>query len=63
MNSREGVQPLSWLLGDGEARGIALVFLISGLAIALAGGGLAFFDSIVPCAFRFVREILGSAVL
>lgn len=38
VNSREGVQSLSWLLGDGEARGIALVFLISGLAIALAGG-------------------------
>lgn len=35
MNSDAGKQDLSWLLGDGEARGIALVFLVSGLLLAL----------------------------
>ncbi len=32
MNSDAGRQALGWLLGDGQARGIALVFIISGLA-------------------------------
>lgn len=31
MNSAEGKQALGWLLGSGEARGIALVFLIAGI--------------------------------
>lgn len=31
MNSPEGKAQLGWLLGDGSARGIALVFLIAGL--------------------------------
>lgn len=35
MNSDAGKQDLGWLLGDGEARGIALVFLVSGLLLAL----------------------------
>ena len=30
MNSDAGQQTWGWLLGDGEARGIALVFLVSG---------------------------------
>ena len=36
MNSDEGKQSLGWLLGDGQARGIALVFLIAGLVMVLA---------------------------
>ena len=32
MNSGGGVATWSWLLGEGEARGIAFVFLIAGLA-------------------------------
>jgi len=37
MNSAEGKQQLGWLLGEGEARGIALVFLIAGLIMVLVG--------------------------
>ena len=36
MNSTEGKRSLGWLLGEGEARGIALVFLFSGLIMVLA---------------------------
>jgi DHA3 family multidrug efflux protein-like MFS transporter len=35
MNSDAGQQTWGWLLGDGEARGIALVFLISGLVMVV----------------------------
>jgi DHA3 family multidrug efflux protein-like MFS transporter len=42
MNSREGQDAFGWLLGDGEARGIALVFLIAGL-IMVAAAIAAFF--------------------
>lgn len=41
MNSNEGKSSLGWLLGDGEVRGIALVFLVSGL-IMVAVAALAF---------------------
>jgi DHA3 family multidrug efflux protein-like MFS transporter len=36
MNSDPGRSSLGWLLGDGEARGIALVFLIAGIVMILA---------------------------
>ena len=36
MNSDAGRADFGWLLGDGEARGIALVFLVSGLVMVLA---------------------------
>jgi MFS transporter, DHA3 family, multidrug efflux protein len=42
MNSRPGQDAFGWLLGDGQARGIALVFLIAGLIMVLAAVG-AFF--------------------
>lgn len=42
MNSDAGHQSLGWLLGDGEARGIALVFLIAGIVMVVAAIG-AFF--------------------
>jgi len=35
MDSSAGQQAWGWLLGDGEARGIALVFLFSGLAMVV----------------------------
>ena len=35
MSSDEGQQTWGWLLGEGEARGIALVFLISGLVMVV----------------------------
>ena len=36
MRSDAGARDLGWLLGSGDARGIALVFLIAGLVMALA---------------------------
>jgi DHA3 family multidrug efflux protein-like MFS transporter len=36
MDSREGRQAWGWLLGDGEARGIALVFLVAGVIMIIA---------------------------
>jgi DHA3 family multidrug efflux protein-like MFS transporter len=36
MNSNDGRSSLGWLLGAGEARGIALVFLIAGILMVLA---------------------------
>ena len=41
MNSAEGSERFGWLLGDGETRGIALIFLISGI-IMVAVSALAF---------------------
>ena len=41
MNTDAGRQGFSWLLGDGQARGIALVFVLSGV-LGLALTGLAF---------------------
>ncbi len=38
MESDSGRATYGWLLGDGEARGIALVFLIAGLLMVLAAG-------------------------
>ena len=42
MDSQAGQEAFGWLLGEGEARGIALVFLIAGLVMVLAAVG-AFF--------------------
>ena len=36
MNSADGRSSLGWLLGDGQARGIALVFLVAGIIMVLA---------------------------
>ena len=38
MESPAGQEQWGWLLGDGEARGIALVFLVAGLVMVLAAG-------------------------
>lgn len=37
METRQGSQRWEWLLGEGDARGIALVFLVSGIASILLG--------------------------
>lgn len=38
-NSDAGAQSLGWLLGEGQARGIALVFVVAGvLGLALTFG-------------------------
>lgn len=42
MESRAGQDAYGWLLGEGEARGIALVFLVAGLVMVLVAVG-AFF--------------------
>ena len=42
MDSPDGPRTFGWLLGEGEARDIALVFLVAGLIMVLAGVG-AFF--------------------
>ncbi len=36
MNSSAGQEQLGWLMGEGEARGIALVFLVAGLIMVVA---------------------------
>lgn len=36
MQGEEGKTQLNWLLGDGEARGIALIFLVAGLLLLIA---------------------------
>lgn len=36
VNTAQGAQSVNWLLGSGEARGIALVFLVSGLLLAIS---------------------------
>ena len=36
MESDAGRSTFGWLLGDGEARGIALVFLVAGIVMVLA---------------------------
>ncbi len=45
MNSDAGQQAWGWLLGDGTARGIALVFLIAGVVMMLAAVGAFFTKS------------------
>lgn len=45
MNSDAGRSSLGWLLGDGQARGIALVFLVAGLLMVLAAVGAFFTKS------------------
>ena len=45
MDSQAGQQAFGWLLGEGEARGIALVFLIAGLIMVLAAVGAFFTKS------------------
>lgn len=51
MDSRAGQEAFGWLLGEGIARGIALVFLIAGVIMVLVGIGAFFTRS-----FRILSE-------
>lgn len=52
MDSQAGKDAWGWLLGDGQARGIALVFLVAGLVMVLAAI-LAFFTK----SYRRISEL------
>ncbi len=56
MNTREGQQSWGWLLGEGEARGIALICLFAGLIMVVAAT-LAFFTR----SYRKLTELYAAA--
>lgn len=56
MNTREGQQSWGWLLGEGEARGIALICLFAGLIMVVAAT-LAFFTR----SYRKLTELYAEA--
>ncbi|WP_314651748.1 MFS transporter [uncultured Microbacterium sp.] len=56
MESREGQRQWGWLLGDGDARGIALVCLFAGLIMVVAGT-LAFFTK----SYRTLTQLYAEA--
>ncbi len=56
MRSDEGRMQWEWLLGDGQARGIALVCLFAGLVMVVAAG-LAFFTR----SYRLLTELYAQA--
>lgn len=55
MNSAEGQQNLGWLLGTGDARGIALIFLVAGL-IMLIVATLAFYTKTYRILSKFYAK-------
>jgi DHA3 family multidrug efflux protein-like MFS transporter len=55
MNSTEGQQNLGWLLGTGDARGIALIFLVAGL-IMLIVATLAFYTKTYRILSKFYAK-------
>jgi DHA3 family multidrug efflux protein-like MFS transporter len=56
MNSDAGRGSLGWLLGDGEARGIALVFVIAGLVMILAAIAAFFTRSFRLISARYLEQ-------
>jgi DHA3 family multidrug efflux protein-like MFS transporter len=56
MKTREGQQQWGWLLGEGEARGIALICLFAGLIMVVVGT-LAFFTK----SYRRLTELYANA--
>ncbi len=56
MDSAPGRQQWGWLLGDGEARGIALICLFAGIIMVIIGG-LAFFTR----SYRKLTELYATA--
>jgi DHA3 family multidrug efflux protein-like MFS transporter len=56
MNSDAGRASLGWLLGDGQARGIALVFLVAGVVMVLAAVGAFFTRSYRTISARYLEE-------
>lgn len=57
MNSSAGQQAFGWLLGTGEARGIALAFLIAGVIMALAA-----FAAMLTKSYRILTDSYASQV-
>ena len=56
MKSDAGDSTFGWLLGAGEGRGIALVFLISGLVMVLAAAGAFFTRSYRRLSAQYLHE-------
>jgi DHA3 family multidrug efflux protein-like MFS transporter len=56
MNSDAGRSTFGWLLGDGEARGIALVFLVAGIVMVLAAIGAFFTRSYRRISAQYLEE-------
>ncbi len=56
MNSRAGQNAFAWLLGEGQARGIALVFLIAGLVMVLVAFGALFTRSYRRISAQYLGE-------
>jgi DHA3 family multidrug efflux protein-like MFS transporter len=56
MNSDAGRSAFGWLLGDGEARGIALVFLVAGVIMVLAAVAAFFTRSYRIMSARYLEQ-------
>lgn len=56
MDSRAGQDAFGWLLGEGQARGIALVFLIAGLVMVLVAAGAFFTKSYRRISAQYLDE-------
>jgi len=56
MDSDAGRSSLGWLLGDGDARGIALVFLVAGIVMVLAAIGAFFTKSYRRISAQYLDE-------
>jgi DHA3 family multidrug efflux protein-like MFS transporter len=56
MNSAAGRSTFGWLLGGGEARGIALVFLVAGMVMVLAAIGALFTRSYRRISAQYLDE-------
>jgi MFS transporter, DHA3 family, multidrug efflux protein len=56
MNSDPGRSSLGWLLGDGQARGIALVFLIAGVVMMIAAAAAFFTKSYRVLSAQYLRD-------
>lgn len=56
MDSTAGRQAFGWLLGEGEARGIALVFLVAGIVMVLASVAAFFTRSYRHMSARYLEE-------
>jgi DHA3 family multidrug efflux protein-like MFS transporter len=56
MNSDAGRSGFGWLLGDGQARGIALVFLVAGVVMVLAAVGAFFTRAYRTISARYLDE-------
>jgi len=56
MDSRAGREAFGWLLGEGQARGIALVFLIAGLVMVLVAAAAFFTKSYRRISAQYLGE-------